>query len=91
MLVTGGAKGIGRMISEGYVANGATVYITARDLPACEKACAELNALGKGKAYAIKADLYKEEDCKKLLEDFSRRESSEFIQIGETYSLLFTE
>ncbi|PGG96219.1 hypothetical protein AJ80_09863 [Polytolypa hystricis UAMH7299] len=75
VLVTGGAKGIGRMISEGYVANGATVYITARDLPASEKAVEELNALGKGKAYAIRADLYKEEDCKKLIEEFSKRES----------------
>lgn len=47
MLVTGGAKGIGRMISEGYVANGAKVYISSRDAKACDKACAELNALGK--------------------------------------------
>jgi NAD(P)-dependent dehydrogenase (short-subunit alcohol dehydrogenase family) len=76
VLVTGGAKGIGRMISEGYVTNGATVYIAARDIKACEKACEELNALGKGKAYAIRADFYKEEDCKKLLEEFSKKESS---------------
>lgn len=47
VLVTGGAKGIGRMISEGYVANGAKVYISSRDVKACDAACAELNALGK--------------------------------------------
>jgi hypothetical protein len=64
------------MISEGYVSNGATVYITARDFPACEKAVAELNALGKGKAVAIRADFYKEEDCKRLFEEFSKREDS---------------
>jgi len=46
VLVTGGAKGIGRMISEGFVANGAKVYISSRDVKACEKACKELNALG---------------------------------------------
>lgn len=46
MLVTGGAKGIGRMISEGYVANGAKVYISSRDVKACEQAAKELNALG---------------------------------------------
>jgi NAD(P)-dependent dehydrogenase (short-subunit alcohol dehydrogenase family) len=46
VLVTGGAKGIGRGISEGFVANGAKVYITSRDAKACEKACNELNALG---------------------------------------------
>lgn len=46
VLVTGGAKGIGRSISEGFVANGAKVYISSRDAKACEQACKELNALG---------------------------------------------
>lgn len=46
VLVTGGAKGIGRMISEGFVSNGAKVYISSRDAKACEQACKELNALG---------------------------------------------
>ena len=46
VLVTGGAKGIGRMISEGFVANGAKVYISSRDAKACEQTCKELNALG---------------------------------------------
>lgn len=46
VLVTGGAKGIGRGISEGFVANGAKVYISSRDAKACEQACKELNALG---------------------------------------------
>lgn len=53
VLVTGGAKGIGRMISEGFVQNGAKVYISSRDAKACEQACKELNALCKGSAYAI--------------------------------------
>ena len=47
VLVTGGAKGIGRMISEGFVTNGAKVYISSRDAKACGQACRELNALGK--------------------------------------------
>lgn len=46
VLVTGGGKGIGRMISEGFVANGARVYISSRDAKSCEKACEELNAIG---------------------------------------------
>jgi NAD(P)-dependent dehydrogenase (short-subunit alcohol dehydrogenase family) len=46
VLVTGGAKGIGRMISEGFVTNGAKVYISSRDAKACEQACKELNAIG---------------------------------------------
>lgn len=67
------------MISEGYVTNGATVYISSRDIKACEKAASELNALGKGKAYAIAADFYKEEDIKKLVDEFGKRESSKLF------------
>ena len=76
VLVTGGAKGIGRMISEGYVTNGATVYISSRDAKACEQAVKELNALGKGKAYAIPANFYKLEEVKRLAEELGKRESS---------------
>jgi NAD(P)-dependent dehydrogenase (short-subunit alcohol dehydrogenase family) len=76
VLVTGGAKGIGRMISEGFVANGATVYISSRDAKACEKAVNELNALGKGKAHAIPANFYNEDEVKKLAEELGKRESS---------------
>lgn len=79
MLVTGGAKGIGRMISEGYVTNGAIVYISSRDAKACEKACDELNMLGKGKAHAIPADFYKESDCRKLAEELSKRVKSKSL------------
>lgn len=34
------------MISTGFVANGARVYISSRDAAACEKAAAELTAQG---------------------------------------------
>lgn len=64
------------MISQGFVENGAKVYISSRDAKACEKACEELNKLGKGSAYSIPADFYKLEDCKKLAEELSRREKS---------------
>lgn len=66
------------MISQGFVTNGATVYISSRDAKSCDKAVAELNALGKGKAYAIPANFYKEEDCQKLAEELKERESSKF-------------
>lgn len=82
VLVTGGAKGIGRMISEGYVTNGATVYISSRDAKACEKAVQELNAIGRGKAYAIPANFYKEEECQKLAEEIAKRESSKLVLGG---------
>ncbi|KAJ9658054.1 hypothetical protein H2201_007949 [Coniosporium apollinis] len=86
VLVTGGAKGIGRMISEGFVANGARVYISSRDAKACDQACEELNALGKGKAYAIPANFYREEDCKRLAEELGKREDKLHILVNNSGS-----
>lgn len=70
------------MISEGYITNGATVYISSRDAKACEQAVGELNALGKGKAHAIPADFYKEEEIKRLAEELGKRESSTFVGVS---------
>ena len=45
-LITGGSRGIGRMIAEGYVRSGARVYISARKAEACDATAKELSALG---------------------------------------------
>lgn len=70
------------MISEGFVSNGATVYITSRDEKACQKAVQELNALGKGKADYITADFYKLEECKKLADELAKRTDSKWNPAG---------
>jgi NAD(P)-dependent dehydrogenase (short-subunit alcohol dehydrogenase family) len=41
-LVTGGSRGVGRMIAEGFVAQGAQVYICARSAADCEATAREL-------------------------------------------------
>lgn len=45
-LITGGSRGIGRMIAAGFLAQGARVYISARKAEACDQAAAELAPLG---------------------------------------------
>jgi len=45
-LITGGSRGIGRMIAEGFLAQGARVYISARKAEACDATARELSALG---------------------------------------------
>jgi NAD(P)-dependent dehydrogenase (short-subunit alcohol dehydrogenase family) len=45
-LVTGGSRGIGRMIAEGFLTQGAKVYISARKGGALEETATELSAIG---------------------------------------------
>ena len=45
-LVTGGSRGIGRMIAEGFLRAGARVYLSARKAAACDATARELSALG---------------------------------------------
>ncbi|KAK1480009.1 short chain dehydrogenase/reductase family protein [Colletotrichum cuscutae] len=73
ILVTGGAKGIGYMISEGYVTNGATVYISSRDAKACSASAAALTAKGPGRCRAVPADLQKLDDCRRLVDELAKQ------------------
>ncbi|KAI9725474.1 MAG: hypothetical protein M1828_003145 [Chrysothrix sp. TS-e1954] len=101
VMVTGGAKGIGKMepsttkpselttipqISEGFIRNGAKVYITSRDASACDSACTELNAIGPGTAHAIPANFYKEEECKRLASEFASREPKLHVLVNNSGS-----
>ena len=45
-LITGGSRGIGRMIAAGFLAQGARVYISARKAAACDQTAQELSTLG---------------------------------------------
>ena len=42
-LVTGGSRGIGKMIAEGYIAQGAKVYISSRKADVCDAVAEEEN------------------------------------------------
>ncbi|HMD27915.1 MAG TPA: SDR family oxidoreductase [Steroidobacteraceae bacterium] len=45
-LITGGSRGIGKMIAEGFIAQGAKVYISARKADACNQTAQELSKGG---------------------------------------------
>jgi NAD(P)-dependent dehydrogenase (short-subunit alcohol dehydrogenase family) len=45
-LVTGGSRGIGRMIAAGFLAQGAKVYISSRKADACADTVRQLSSLG---------------------------------------------
>jgi NAD(P)-dependent dehydrogenase (short-subunit alcohol dehydrogenase family) len=55
VVVTGGSRGIGEMIAEGFVRNGATVLITARKSEACDATAERLGAFGE--CASVPADL----------------------------------
>ncbi|KAK9415632.1 hypothetical protein SUNI508_10291 [Seiridium unicorne] len=84
VLVTGGAKGIGLMISRGFVANGAKVYISSRDAKACESAASELSSLGPGTAVALPADLLELSECERLAAELSKRESKLHVLVNNS-------
>ena len=69
-VVTGGARGIGQMITAGLLRAGASVYVTSRR-PA-DAAVAELAAFGK--VEAIAADLSREDECVRLAAELGERE-----------------
>jgi NAD(P)-dependent dehydrogenase (short-subunit alcohol dehydrogenase family) len=70
-LVTGGTRGIGRMIAEGFVEAGASVTISSRKADACAEVAAELSA--KGTCVGIPADLSTEAGCRGLAEEMASR------------------
>ncbi|MDI3384225.1 SDR family oxidoreductase [Xenophilus aerolatus] len=73
-LVTGGSRGIGRMIAEGYLAAGARVYISARKAAACDQTAKELSALGH--CVSLPADVSTMEGMRGLVEAYGRHEGS---------------
>ena len=73
-LITGGSRGIGRMIAAGFIAQGARVYISARKAAACDATAAEL-AQG-GHCVSLPADVSSVEGAKALAAAYGQHESS---------------
>ena len=73
-LVTGGSRGIGRMIAEGFLRAGARVYISARKAEACDAAARELSAIGP--CVSLPADVSTLDGIKALVAAYQKLEPS---------------
>ncbi|MDD9944822.1 MAG: SDR family oxidoreductase [Myxococcales bacterium] len=73
-LVTGGSRGIGKMIAAGFVAHGAKVVISSRKADDCRQTAEELSAQG-GTCVALPQDVSTVEGCRALADAYSAREA----------------
>jgi NAD(P)-dependent dehydrogenase (short-subunit alcohol dehydrogenase family) len=74
-LVTGGSRGIGKMIAAGFLSAGAAkVYITARKAGPCEATAKELSAQYDGECIALPIDISTVAGAELLASEFSKRE-----------------
>jgi len=73
-LITGGSRGIGRMIAHAYLVQGARVYVSARDVDTCNQTAAQLSEFGE--IIALPADVSTLEGVSTLVRSVAEREES---------------
>jgi NAD(P)-dependent dehydrogenase (short-subunit alcohol dehydrogenase family) len=71
-LVTGGSRGIGKMIAEGYIAQGAKVYISSRKADVCDAVAEELGP----NCISLPQDVGTVAGCQMLAEAYAQHGSS---------------
>ncbi|MGB3243514.1 MAG: SDR family oxidoreductase [Sulfitobacter sp.] len=67
-LLTGASKGMGLAMAKAMAEHGATVVISARKQDALDAAAAEINALGKGKAFAVSCNVGHKDQLRALVD-----------------------
>ena len=72
-LVTGGSRGIGAMIAEGFVRNGVKTYISSRKSDPCDKKAKELSKYGE--CISIPADITDMSEMDKLVTKIKDKET----------------
>jgi 2-deoxy-D-gluconate 3-dehydrogenase len=72
-LITGGSRGIGKIIAKGFIASGARVYISSRKASVCEETARELSS-GGGFCQALPIDVSTNEGITVLSQAFAARE-----------------
>jgi NAD(P)-dependent dehydrogenase (short-subunit alcohol dehydrogenase family) len=79
-LVTGGSRGIGLMIAEGYVEAGAKVYVSSRKADVCDRAAADLGK--KGTCISLPGDCGTEQGCRALADALAAREPALHVLVN---------
>lgn len=75
-LITGGSRGIGKMLLEGYLAAGCErVYITARKRAQLDETVAEFEAQYPGKVIGLPGDISQMDGIRQLADDLAARET----------------
>ncbi len=74
VIVTGGSRGIGEMIAAGFLANGATVYISSRKAEVCDATAARLGDEYGGTCVSLPADLATLDGIAGFVEAFSEHQ-----------------
>ena len=89
-LVTGGSRGIGKMIVEGFLAQGAKVYISSRKAEVCDAVADELGE----NCISLPMDVASVEGCKALAAKFGEHEEKLDILVnnaGVAWGMPFEE
>lgn len=73
-VVTGGSRGIGKMIAQGFVEQGAKVYITARKADACNETAAELSKIGA--CVSLPYDISTVDGCREFAADITKQDAA---------------
>lgn len=85
VLVTGGSRGIGLAIAEGFVKAGARVYICSRDGDACDAAAAQLQEFGT--CTALQGNIAEHDDRIRLVERLRTHEPSLNVLVNNAGAL----
>ena len=81
-LLTGASKGMGLAMAKALAEHGATVVISARKQDQLDAAAAEINALGKGKAFGVACNVGYKEQLQALVDETHKLAGKIDIVIG---------
>ena len=87
VLVTGGGRGIGEAIAEGFVKAGAKVYICSRKAETCVATAERLNAFGTCIALPVKGDIATTEGRDAIVAEMRHRETKLDVLVNNAGAL----